>query len=178
MTQSNRKYILTVSHNIFLTEEQRCSLADGKTVDAVGVSVPVWVCKDDSLGKGYTSEPATEVFCRYVLTNKPYKTPLHKIEGGYQINMPQLPEDYQPPKKLSNDKWRQMTDEEQKARYEKNKKPPTAKNLLNVRDGGSEYLRFEEYNMEKTEDKFVTLGHYVKIQDMSVLEQTIEQDAT
>lgn len=176
MTQSNRKYILTVSHNIFLTREQRHFLTNGKTVEVIGVSLPVWICKDDSLGRGYTTEPAIEVFCKYVLTNKPYKIPLHKIEGGYQVNVPQLPESYKFPKKMSNSKWRKMTEQERETWYEENKTPLNVKSLLDIENGGSEYLRFEEYNIEKINDKFVTLAHFVKIQEFNVLEKTIERD--
>lgn len=176
MTQP-RKYILTVTHNLFLTRDQRYDLVNGKTIEVTGVSVPVWVCKDDSVGKGYTSEPAVEVFCKYVVTNKPNRTPLHKIEGGYQVNLPQLPEDYVEPKRISDDKWREMSEEEISEWYEENKKPVTADNLRDLKDGGAAYLRFEEYNMEKAKDRFVTLGHYIKIDDIDSLHRTIERDA-
>ena len=54
---------LATSHNIYLTHEDRYALVKGQTVESVGVSVPVWFIK------GTTSEPAVEVFCKYVLTN-------------------------------------------------------------------------------------------------------------
>lgn len=175
MTQP-RKYILTVLHNIFLTKKERYELVNGKTVEAIGVSVPVWICKDDSIGKGYTSEPAIEVFCKYIITNKTNKAPIHKIEGGYQINLPQLPSDYVSPKRVSDNTWRNMTREQQARWYEENKTPDTANNLRDTSDGGSCCIRFEEYNMEKAEDRFVTLGHYVKIDSIDSLEKTIERD--
>ena len=59
---SNRSICLTVSHNVFLSREQRYALVADKAVRTLGVSVPVWLKKS-----GKTDEPAEEVFCWYEL---------------------------------------------------------------------------------------------------------------
>jgi hypothetical protein len=54
---------LTVSHNIFLTKKQRYELSVVEsTLEVIGISFPVWFYK------GKTSEPAKEVFCKYILS--------------------------------------------------------------------------------------------------------------
>ncbi|NIQ13767.1 MAG: hypothetical protein GTO02_04995, partial [Candidatus Dadabacteria bacterium] len=45
---------LVISHNLFLTKEQRYKWHDGEDLEVVGVSVPVWLDEKKS------SEPATE----------------------------------------------------------------------------------------------------------------------
>jgi len=148
---------LAISHHLFLTSHQRQSLVKGEDIDVVGVSVSVW------FEKGSTSEPAVEVFRNYKLTNKKEHFPIKREDRGYTINMPQLPVDYQPPKKIPDEKWQKLPDEVKQQYYEKTKKPPTAENLLNQDDGGSGYLRFREYNKVKEGDKVNNIVHYVEI---------------
>lgn len=171
----SKKLTLVVSHNIFLTRDQRYKLVNGETIEVIGSNVPVWICRDETQKKGYTSEPAVEVFCRYVITNNKVAKPIHAIEGGYQINLPQLPSSYKERKKIPNDKWRKMSAAEKNAWYDNNKKPATSENLRDISDKGCEYLRFEEYNMAKIDEDFVHMGHHIKIDDMQSLNKSLEK---
>jgi len=158
---------LSISHHISLTKEQRYSLAKGEPQKVVGISVPVW------FEKGSTSEPAVEVFCEYELTNRSDHYPIKRKNRGYKINMPQLPEDYKPPKKIPDEKWRQLPEELKQQYYKKTKKPPTAENLLDEEDGGSRYLRFLEYNKVKEKDKVNNIVHYVEIMTMEEMMESL-----
>jgi len=74
---------LTVSHNIFLSRQQRYDLSNaGTIVSAVGVSVPVWFYA------GKTSEPAKEVFSLYKLVISDENKAISKHHQGYKINLP------------------------------------------------------------------------------------------
>jgi hypothetical protein len=74
---------LTVSHNIFLSKEQRYALSEpGQVVEVVGVSVPVWFLS------GKTSEPAKEVFSLYKLVISDDNKAISKHKHGYLINLP------------------------------------------------------------------------------------------
>jgi len=74
---------LTVSHNIFLTKEQRYLFAEPDAeIEAMGVSVPVWYLN------GKTSEPAIEVFCKYKLKIDDGKKAVAKFDEGYNIFLP------------------------------------------------------------------------------------------
>jgi len=158
---------LAISHHIFLTKEQRQSLVKGEELEAVGVSVPVW------FEKGSTSEPAVEVFCQYKLTNQRDHFPIKRESRGYTINMPQLPADYKPPKKIPDEKWNLLPEEVKQQYHEKTKKPPTAENLLDEAEGGSGYLRFREYNKIKEGDKVNNIVHYVEIMTVEELMESL-----
>lgn len=74
---------LTISHNIFLSKEQRYALSEpGLVVEVVGVSVPVWFFS------GKTSEPAKEVFSLYKLVISDDNKAISKHKHGYFINLP------------------------------------------------------------------------------------------
>jgi hypothetical protein len=75
------KPILTVSHYIYLTQEERYQLFDGTSVETIGISIPVW------FRSGSTSEPAKEVFCRYYLSNTQDECSVSFIKEGYKINL-------------------------------------------------------------------------------------------
>lgn len=158
---------LAISHHIFLTKEQRYALSKGETVDVIGCSVPVW------FQKGSTSEPAVEVFCEYKLTNQKDHYPIKRADRGYEINMPQLPEDYVPPKRIPEEKWNKLPEEVQKEWLDKNRKPPTAEYLLDEEDGGTSYLRFREYNKVKEGDQVNNIVHYVEIMTVEELMESI-----
>lgn len=73
---------LAISHYIYLTKDQRYDLHNGKEIEVIGISVPVW------FKKGTTSEPAKEIFCKYTLTNTKELLPIDIKEDGYKINLP------------------------------------------------------------------------------------------
>ena len=74
---------LTISHYIYLTREERYALFEGKRLETIGVSVPVWFRKGD------TSEPTQEVFCKYTITNKLSFRSIVQNDEGYTLNLPQ-----------------------------------------------------------------------------------------
>lgn len=84
MSHREPRPFLAVSHYIYLTRDQRYHLADGLTVEVVGVSVPVW------FKSGSTSEPAKEVFCKYVLSSDTEFYGVSAFNEGYKINLRNL----------------------------------------------------------------------------------------
>jgi len=156
---------LVIAHNIFLTRDQRYVLYEGNSIEAVGVSIPVWFFK------GTTSEPACEVFCKYLLTNAKKDIPISITEqGSYMINMPQAPDNYKTPK-ITDKKWREISDKEKY--YEEYPEIDTAENLLDIEDNGSEYLNFNQYNKVKKDNKMMNVVHCVEILAMKQLEETL-----
>lgn len=73
--------ILSISHYIYLTREQRYAVFSEEQVETVGVSVPVW------FKGGNTSEPAKEVFCRYIISNDRSVNGVELFDEGYLINL-------------------------------------------------------------------------------------------
>lgn len=165
---SKQNLVLSVSHNIFLTKEQRYNLIKGIPVEVIGVSVPVWYFK------GITSEPGIEVFASYYLTNNEEDLPITETKKGYQINMPQIPGTWKPIKdSISNDEWRKLTPDQKESYYESIKEPISAKKLFDIDDGGSERLVFDQYNKFKKNKRFVDIVHFVTIKSIEKLEQSL-----
>ena len=81
MNSRDPRLILTISHYIYLTREQRYQVFEGDTVEVIGVNTPVW------FKAGSTSEPAREVFCRYVISKEKGVYGLSPFEEGYKINL-------------------------------------------------------------------------------------------
>jgi hypothetical protein len=75
--------ILTISHYIYLSKEERYQLFNQIPLETVGISIPVW------FDKGTTSEPAKEIFCRYCITNNKTSKSISSNLEGYNINLPQ-----------------------------------------------------------------------------------------
>jgi len=157
---------LSIMHNIFLTKKERYALHEGKKIKTIGVSLPVW------FHKGSTSEPAEEVFCKYAIINEAGIQPLQAKKSGYIINVPQLPEDYEP-RSLSDEKWRKMSPKERATWYNDNPVPTSSKNLLDLVDFGSQHLSFKiTQDATESEAKFNIL-HFIIIQDQKVLEESL-----
>lgn len=156
---------LVVSHIIGLTKEQRYNLHDGKPVDVVGISLPVW------FEKGSTSEPANEIFATYKLTNNKEAFPIKMNRRGFEINMPQSnPEAEAEIKALPQEALEIVG---------VNTNFPNSKNLLNYKDGGSEFLQFRQYaksNLivegQKTR-KPLNIVHCVEIRPIEEIIQTL-----
>lgn len=169
---------LSISHNIFLTKKQRYSLYNGKRVLAIGSSLPVWFYS------GNTSEPAEEVFCRYVLTNKKASANIKIEKAGYNLNLPQLPEDYKEPE-LSNDVWRSMSEEQRSEWYRENSVPLTAAQLLDLKDRGSECMNFRineirtliDSQTGKNTNWQINVVHLISIKDINVLTDSLTSNS-
>lgn len=158
--------ILSLFHNIFLTPEEIGKLCSGEDIEIIGASLPVWYYR------GNTSEPAEEVFCKYLLTNKKNDSPnlisIRDDRSGYNINMPQIPEGYIP-RSISDDDWRKMNDDEQSMWYEMHPVPLSVKNLRPITEGGAEYLHFREQNVIQINNRNVNAVHVVEIKTIEAL---------
>jgi hypothetical protein len=152
--------VLSISHNIFLTEKQRSQIHARETVETVGVSVPVWFYR------GSTSEPASEVFCKYILTNVEEDYPVEKTEKGYRINLPQIPSDYEEPVKPKN--WENYSPHKQSQWFKKHPAPLSVNNLL-----VEGILAFKRYNKTIELGKKTTIVHCVEIRHMEMLEVSL-----
>lgn len=162
-----------VTHNLFLTKEQIDELLiDHSSVEVIGCSVPVWV--DAKTGK--TTEPATEIFCKYAIHNSSEKDVdielLPKI--GYKIFLPQL-RNWDPPDLIDFEKISHLTSEERfvflKERdkwWFNNPKPPSVEDLKNG------YLKFE---IKKVKQKIVrkeySAQHVIELSTIKRLEESL-----
>jgi hypothetical protein len=159
--------ILAVSHNIHLTKKERYALADGETVEVIGSNIPVWFYNFN------TSEPAAEIFCKYIIHNAKGESYISAIKDGYEINIPQLPENYMEPPTISDEEWRKMSLPEQQEWYAKHPVPPTGKDLLDLTDGGSSHMRFQHEVMSKWRKYRVKHIHQAEINDIEKLKQSL-----
>lgn len=144
---------LTISHYIYLTKEQRYSLHNGNQLEVIGISVPVW------FDKGNTSEPATEVFCKYKLTNDEIGKFIKKSEEGYEINLPQKSEFLEKdiPKEIKGVVEIQLG---------------TSERLLDHEDGGVAALEFRQYT-KIDEGRKYNIVHFVEIKNNEILSDTL-----
>jgi len=128
---------LTISHNIFLTREERYKVTSGEPIEILGISVPVWFLK------GNTSEPAKEIFCKYIVTNDGKNTPIFATPTGFQLNLPKIIDEQNSEKKL-----------------------------LDVDDGGAECLFYREFNRIYKPISYDII-HYVQIMPYEMMLKTL-----
>jgi len=158
---------LTVSHNLFLTREQRYELFHGTDLEVVGVSVPVWI------GNGQTTEPAIEVFAKYKLMNRDEKIFIRQHNGYYEITIPVI-EAVVPP--MPDDIWNSLTQQQRDEWWAANDPNPSLINLLDIKDGGCGWLAFRQYSKLSKDTGSVGVLHvihFVEIKDISDLEQSL-----
>jgi len=166
--KNKNKIALSVSHHIYLTEAERYALHHGSELNVVGVSIPVWFYK------GSTSEPAVELFCDYTLTNVPNETSVIKTtnENGYYVNLPQIPKEYKPQKRISDEDWRNLPPHRIEDYYKKNKRPLSSARLLNPVEGGGRYLAWRQNDIVKKDKKILNIQNFVQIKDISELKDS------
>lgn len=158
---------LTISHVIHLPREERYALHDGRTIVTEGVSVPVWLID------GTTSEPAREVFCRYILRNTKEERPIQILDDGYDITIP-----YREGQRhvLNDEDWLELSMKNPDALfnyYARRVTEVSSKNLLDPEDGGGKCLMFREQNKVEIKKREVNVVHYIKIDDMEELLSSI-----
>lgn len=146
---------LIISHHLYLDRDQRYDLHYGKEVDLVGVSVPVL------FNKGSTTEPASELFCKYKLTNESPNKAIIPTEEGYTLNLPQ---------KLNAE----PKNEEEKKLLESLNKVPTSENLLDEKDGGHRYLHFKQYNKVHFNKQEMNVVHIIELRDIDFLVDSLD----
>ena len=156
---------LAISHNLYLTREERYAWYAGDDLEVIGVSVPVW------FHKGLTSEPAVEVFVKYKLLNRNENIFIKQVEDGYEIIIPPKAEnDTSVPDAI----WKDFTEQEREDWYRENEPLPSIQNVLDVKDGGSSYLAFRQLNKaERAPKKTITLVHFVEIKPIEDLLKTL-----
>jgi hypothetical protein len=153
---------LSISHNIFLTREERYSLHSGEPVTAIGVGLPVWFFQ------GTTSEPGEEVFCEYLLKNEETDKPIVITQTHYELTLPQMPKDFVK-EELSDDEWRAMPVVKQREWYEKSEAPISSKNLLDYQDKGAKYLTFKINQLLELNNQEFNIIHFIVIRDIEEL---------
>jgi hypothetical protein len=156
---------LAICHNIFLTKPQRYILHGGGEVAVIGVSVPVWH------HAGTTSEPAVEVFCRYILRNKPEGVFIqHNSElGGYDINLPPCRQKIF--SDLPKNVWIPLSQKQQTVLLTDD--APCLDGLLDIKDGGMEWLAFRQFTKINKNGKTLNVVHFVEIKKLEDLIQTL-----
>tara|TARA_Y100000034_G_scaffold133308_1_gene198422 strand:- start:1879 stop:2394 length:516 start_codon:yes stop_codon:yes gene_type:complete len=164
--KNKKQIVLSISHHLFLTRDQRYKLRERNELDVVGVSVPVW------FERGNTSEPAEEIFSKYVLKNEPGDYFIINHDYGYEINLPQLPEDFKV-EDLSNDDYRKMSQDERDEWYKKNSRPICGENLLDYKDAGGMSLKWTMVSNLLRGGKKLTIYNHVSIDDMTRLTDTL-----
>lgn len=155
---------LVISHNLFLTKEQRYKWYDGEDLETVGVSVPVWI--DGSK----TSEPAPEIFTKYQLKSDGDKIVLRAKRKYYEINVPKIVVCEKP--KIPEFLWSLLPQREQNKLHELTS-GLSLKTLLDLKDGGSACLAFKTSAKITKNKKKVNATHFIEIKDMSELLDTL-----
>jgi len=155
-------FVLTIHHNILLTKDERYNIHNNVEVVVIGASVPVW-CIDDK-----TSEPAEEIFCRYYIDNL-RQAPIQIASDGYIINLPNRPAKI--PKIIDDERWRELNAFEREMYYSRWESEVSSKNLLDIKDGGSQSLIYKEQNKIKKNNNFINVMHYINIGIIENLEQ-------
>ncbi len=147
---------------MFLTYEQRYEVQNRTTVQVVGVSCPIWTHQEES------SEPGLELFCLYRIIPGDTLRIKHR-KDGYDITLPER----KMTEPLSDEVWKSLTPEAQREWYATNEPQPSAYNLRNIRDGGSEWLAFRQVSKIRRKNKSLYLVHYVEIKDISLLKESL-----
>lgn len=156
---------LTIQHKIYLTKEERYKLHNIGNVDVVGYFLPVW------FGKNYTSEPSSEVFCKYYLINDKQDVPTKILEDGFKMSIPHR-EGHRP--HITNEEWRELERLNKLDNYKKQCIPEfTSKNLLDKCDGGTKKIFYREYNKIKRNNHLIKIAHYIFIEDIDFLNQSM-----
>ena len=163
---------LIISHSIFLNKNERYKLSvDREPIEKIGVFTPVWMNGE------VTTEPATEFFCKYEIKNEDADkgSEVKRTKKGFSINIPQIPKGYVK-QELSNEEWRKMNQNEKDNWYDKNPTPDSGENLLNIKDGGSEYLYFKHViSTKNNKGDAVYLVHFIQMKGIEELEKSIIQ---
>jgi hypothetical protein len=157
--------ILIVSHNIYLTREERYSLVSKIPIEVVGVSIPVWA------KEGVTTEPAKEVFCKYEISDNGSKKLVSFSNNKYQIVLPSS--NGHIVSRPTNEEWRQISKENQELWYEHHQPIPTSKNLLDMKDGGAAYLKFRYRTIIVKEEQKTPVFHFVEIKPIEILLESL-----
>jgi hypothetical protein len=145
---------LTISHYLYLKEEERYALNDGKDIETVGVCIPVWFLK------GNTSEPAQEYFCKYILKNPRTGANVKQSEEGFEVYFPSI---------ISSEE----ESVNQQTKRIMQKKIGTTECLLEPQDGGFGNCEFRILQKLQLKDSLHHLVHFFEIKPIEMLIDTI-----
>lgn len=160
---------LSLSHSIFLTLGQRYDLIDSRPIELIGSNVPVWFFH------GSTSEPGTEVFCKYLLRNEKEKDFYINFDGKeFEINVPNIPKDFKMAKRISDEEWRKLSRKQLDELYSLTRTPASVLDLQSESVGGSGYLYFKYFDKMKLNGRFTSIVHHVEINTMQNLLNSLE----
>ncbi len=163
-----KRLILSVSHHIYLARDARYALHEGAECCVLGVSVPIWFYV------GSTSEPGEELFCMYELENtRESESFIKPTENGYRINLPQIPADYKPPKRIPDEQWRKLTRPQQEDWHTNHPVPISSKCLLDYEDIGGKYLSWTQHDKLIKDNKVLSIKNFVEVKDMDYLLETM-----
>lgn len=145
--------ILYVSHNLFLTKEQRYNLFNGNNVETVGTSI----CVLNSL-KFKNPEEVKEYFCLYKLIPKKNITKsIKSTKKGFNIYLFS---------EKTNNTFFDLVNE---FFFGKKINKENTKKLLDIKDGGSEWLFLIEQEFKKN----LIIFHKLQIQKIENLLESL-----
>lgn len=142
---------LYISHNIFLSREQRYNLYSGKKEKVVGVNVSCWSPKK------MIENEYTESFCFYrIIPKRKTNYKIKKTQKGYLIY-------------LTNNKIFSIFDFIYNHKNENRVNDNDVKNLLDIKDGGKEWM----FLKEETNQNNLTIKHSIEIHKLESLLESI-----
>ncbi|MHA2043231.1 MAG: hypothetical protein ACW99G_00470 [Candidatus Thorarchaeota archaeon] len=171
MKTNKKKLGLFVVHQIFLTREQRYKVADGESIEVVAHNLPTWILQ----GSTVTSEPSTEVFCKYMINNNGEdKQSINHENKKYTIWIPSCKDDH----KLEapeDEKWKSMTEDEKHTWFLEHPSKPCGRRLKDAKDGGNNgNLRFDQHKKVNTKNgDMMTIVHCIQFKPIESLEESI-----
>ena len=97
------------------------------------------------------------------MKNPKIDTPIKIFDDGYEISLP-----YREGKKIyiSDKEWRELNSndpEKLEDMYVKTIKEVSSKNILDIKDGGSEFLNYRELNKVMIKKKELNIMHHITI---------------
>jgi hypothetical protein len=171
MKTNKKKLGLFVVHQIFLNREQRYKIANGESLEIEAYSLPTWIVQ----GSTMTSEPSTEVFCKYVINNNGENKQSIKYENNqYTVWIPPCQDDHDL-EHPDDEKWKTMTEDEKHTWFLENPIKPCGRKLRDLKDGGNDgYLRFDQHKKVHTKQGgTMTLVHCIHFRPIEFLENSI-----
>jgi hypothetical protein len=144
---------LYISHNIFLSKKQRYDLVEGHAVKVIGTFTQVFADE-----KFKDPKDIHEYFCLYNLIpkNKIFKN-IYKTRQGYDVCL------------LNNKTKNSFLDRIKNLIFSKNEIQEDVKKLLDVCDGGAEWMFILEQDFKKN----LILFHKIQIQKIETLLESL-----
>ena len=161
---------LIASHSIHLTREQRYQIHEGKTIETIGVCIPIWLM--DNL----PTDPAKEVFCKYEISYNGKNEPIQIINNGFKTLLPHRAKTGDRDS-LTNEDWLKMSEKELDIWYEYNQPEVNSSVMLDYNEGGCQGLIYRESSKlvfdipvnNNVEKRIVEVKHFISISEIENL---------